>query len=264
MQYRQLAEVSNFVSDNGHDLDEVLQLLCVKALATINAGGVVFVAVNRQGYVTPQTSFGFELKDASGTPPAFHISERTPFTDAIRENRVIVVNTLPVWPKAYTQMSSFGFPEHFRSLVVCPVNIDGLPVGCLSTFAHSKIQLDGELTDFLEAITIIIAGWFRRNTSSNPNVVNHPARFNSERRNHQDLEKSSIDNDGELTERQMLILKLITEGRTNAAIADLLGYSESLIRQETIKIYAKLHCSGRNEAAQIYHRMEAGKEPQAV
>ena len=142
MQYRQLAEVSNFVSDNGHDLDEVLQLLCVKALATINAGGVVFVVVNRQGYVTPQTSFGFELKDASGTPPAFHISERTPCTDAIRENRVIVVNTLPVWPKAYTQMSSFGFPEHFRSLVVCPVNIDGLPVGCLSTFAHSKIQLD--------------------------------------------------------------------------------------------------------------------------
>ena len=111
MQYRQLAEVSNFVSDNGHDLDEVLQLLCVKALATINAGGVVFVAVNRQGYVTPQTSFGFELKDASGTPPAFHISERTPFTDAIRENRVIVVNTPSVMAQGVYADEFFWLPR---------------------------------------------------------------------------------------------------------------------------------------------------------
>jgi DNA-binding CsgD family transcriptional regulator len=61
-----------------------------------------------------------------------------------------------------------------------------------------------------------------------------------------------------------LILKLIAEGRTNAAIADVLGYSESLIRQETIKIYAKLGCSGRNEAAQIYNRMHSQNASVAV
>jgi DNA-binding NarL/FixJ family response regulator len=67
-----------------------------------------------------------------------------------------------------------------------------------------------------------------------------------------------------LSERQNLILKLIAEGRTNAAIADVLGYSESLIRQETIKIYAKLGCSGRNEAAQIYNRMQSQNASVAV
>lgn len=52
-----------------------------------------------------------------------------------------------------------------------------------------------------------------------------------------------------LTERQALILTLIEAGRTNLEIADKLGYSESLIRQETIAIYKKLGIHGRRDLA---------------
>jgi DNA-binding CsgD family transcriptional regulator len=62
------------------------------------------------------------------------------------------------------------------------------------------------------------------------------------------LNKSRIASLGEkLTERQSLILDLIKEGKTNIAIADRLGYSESLIRQETMVIYQKLGVDGRRE-----------------
>jgi DNA-binding CsgD family transcriptional regulator len=50
-----------------------------------------------------------------------------------------------------------------------------------------------------------------------------------------------------LTNRQEVILRLIKAQKTNAAIANELGYSESLIRQETIIIYRKLGVSGRKE-----------------
>lgn len=50
-----------------------------------------------------------------------------------------------------------------------------------------------------------------------------------------------------LTERQELILELIQTGKTNPAIARLLGYSESLIRQESISIYRKLGIKGRRD-----------------
>jgi DNA-binding CsgD family transcriptional regulator len=60
----------------------------------------------------------------------------------------------------------------------------------------------------------------------------------------------------------MLILKLISENRTNVMISERLGYSESTIRQETIKIYAKLGCNGREEAADIYR--ESLKEEAAA
>lgn len=50
-----------------------------------------------------------------------------------------------------------------------------------------------------------------------------------------------------LTERQELILSMIKSGMTNSAIANRMGYSESLIRQETMSIYQKLGVDGRRE-----------------
>jgi DNA-binding NarL/FixJ family response regulator len=62
-----------------------------------------------------------------------------------------------------------------------------------------------------------------------------------------------------LTQRQDLILRMISEGRTNLAISEILKYSESTIRQETIKIFSKLGCDGRTEATEIYNSQENEK-----
>jgi DNA-binding NarL/FixJ family response regulator len=50
-----------------------------------------------------------------------------------------------------------------------------------------------------------------------------------------------------LTARQELIHNLLIHGYTNPEIAKDIGYSESLVRQETIAIYAFLGVSGRKE-----------------
>lgn len=50
-----------------------------------------------------------------------------------------------------------------------------------------------------------------------------------------------------LTPRQNIILDLIKKEMTNPAIARELGFSESLIRQETIHIYRKLGVNGRHD-----------------
>jgi DNA-binding CsgD family transcriptional regulator len=50
-----------------------------------------------------------------------------------------------------------------------------------------------------------------------------------------------------LSSREERVLTLIREGKTNAQIAFELGYSESLIRQETVSIYRKLGVSGRKD-----------------
>ena len=51
----------------------------------------------------------------------------------------------------------------------------------------------------------------------------------------------------DLTKRQAVILDLMKAHKTNATIATELGYSESLIRQQTIIIYRKLGVSGRKD-----------------
>ncbi len=51
-----------------------------------------------------------------------------------------------------------------------------------------------------------------------------------------------------LTERQLTVLQLLAEGKTNAQIAQELILSESTIRQETVKIYRALGVKARGEA----------------
>jgi DNA-binding NarL/FixJ family response regulator len=50
-----------------------------------------------------------------------------------------------------------------------------------------------------------------------------------------------------LTSRQELIRDLLVKGFSNPYIAQEIGYSESLVRQETIIIYATMRVSGRKE-----------------
>jgi DNA-binding CsgD family transcriptional regulator len=54
---------------------------------------------------------------------------------------------------------------------------------------------------------------------------------------------------GELTERQLKVLSMMSLGQTNAEIARALLLSESTIRQETVRIYRSLDVNSRNEAS---------------
>jgi DNA-binding CsgD family transcriptional regulator len=50
-----------------------------------------------------------------------------------------------------------------------------------------------------------------------------------------------------LSERQTRILDYLKDGKTNKEIADLIDYSESLVRHETMIIYKKLRVEGRHQ-----------------
>ena len=56
--------------------------------------------------------------------------------------------------------------------------------------------------------------------------------------------------------RQMLIKKLIENGYTNIAIANEIGYSESLVKQETMAIYSALNIAGRKELLKFSETQE--------
>lgn len=70
--------------------------------------------------------------------------------------------------------------------------------------------------------------------------------------NHVDLAKAKQKHDlfgQQLSIRQQKVLELIKAGLTNIAIAERMGYSESLIKQETMIIYQKLGVLGRKEVS---------------
>lgn len=54
---------------------------------------------------------------------------------------------------------------------------------------------------------------------------------------------------GQLSQRQLFILRGMVEGKTNHELANELGFSVSTIRHETMRIYETLAVSDRKEAA---------------
>jgi DNA-binding NarL/FixJ family response regulator len=62
-----------------------------------------------------------------------------------------------------------------------------------------------------------------------------------------------------LSDRQLVIADLLERGFNNAQIALEIGYSESLIRQETVAIYRKLEVTGR-KALQLNRALKIESE----
>jgi DNA-binding NarL/FixJ family response regulator len=62
-----------------------------------------------------------------------------------------------------------------------------------------------------------------------------------------------------LTDRQLVIAGMLERGFSNSQIGLEIGYSESLVRQETVSIYKKLKVTGR-EAMQLIRSLHLEEE----
>jgi DNA-binding CsgD family transcriptional regulator len=58
-----------------------------------------------------------------------------------------------------------------------------------------------------------------------------------------------------LTSRQLRVLELMSLGKTNIAIAEIIGYSESTVRQETMAIYRIFGVHDRNDACKVAYEL---------
>ena len=61
--------------------------------------------------------------------------------------------------------------------------------------------------------------------------------------------EQSTSSPGHLTQRQLVILRGMVEGKTNHELASEMGFSVSTVRHETMRIYQALSVSDRHEAA---------------
>lgn len=97
---------------------------------------------------------------------------------------------------------------------------------------NGRLEKHQELLSYYECVRSVLILW--------ENLVQIEK---SDRREVASVEPSS----NLLTVRQEKILELLRDGMTNAEIAKQIGFSDSLVKQETILIYKKLGVSGRKD-----------------
>lgn len=243
MYVERISEFVCFLSLRSHTLETVLSHLVHRVLVDFQATSIFVSCLSDHNEVEIVGQFGIDPEMWKVHPQVTSVFDKYPITDAMRTRKTVWINTLPEWGQEYPLLKSCEFPGTERTFLCLPIEKYGTPVAVVGIFASPVIEVDGGIDAFLGAIANLLSLYLYKED----HLVSSE---NSSRE--KSIALNTRQTDHVLTERQMLILKLISENRTNIVISERLGYSESTIRQETIKIYAKLGCNGREEASEIY------------
>ena len=238
-----VSEFVEFLSVKDHTLEEILAHMVLRVLAPLDATSAFVSELSSENVISEVGSFGIGKKTKERYPGKYDMREKYPLTDAIHNRSVVWINTLPQWPDEYPVLKDITYETGERTFICFPIEKCGTPIAVIGIFSKSVIHTDAEITAFLKAIGNIFALHLFPIKDAAPGTRSIPVRHRL---------GQIGDENTKLTERQRLILKMMSEGRTNSGIGELLGYSESTIRQETIRIFATLNCHGREEASEIY------------
>ncbi len=211
-------------------LESAIQGLALNVCFSGNTSRVFLGKFGQNLELKHELSFGFETEIIdSHKYRDFLSSELLPL--AITKSDVLIKEHNRDYLRSFE--GHIGLKENsiWQSTVLMPL----VPSFILALSVKVKLDQDKTTTDYFNAIFSIFNLFLRSNKSlpESEKEIGSRVRHRSE--------------STELTERQNLILKMIQSGDTNQIIAERMGYSESLIRQETISIYRKLGISGRRD-----------------
>ena len=217
--------VSEFLARAPHP-DQALEFLSAHVSPLDEVAVISRAVVDHDGVVRVENICGFS-KDEIISRASLHISQQRPLTTAARTQKI-------VWAHIDTVLQQFPDFVHFDSENPWKSSVT-LPIGLKFVYGlsfPSDVTAFDNINNYFESIRSIIMIY--------ESALDLKGVINSRRV----IDESEVQ---PLSERQNEILDLLKEGRTNKEIADAIGYSESLVRHETMIIYKKLRVTGRHE-----------------
>jgi DNA-binding CsgD family transcriptional regulator len=232
MQTKKILAFSDFLARPPKSYNEIAQFLAMNTFSEEEFSCIYIGELVETGFVCPIAGFGFDSKTYDNFPD-IPIHGKYPLTETIRSNTTNIFHNNQPYKTKYPLMQNLQFPDDWKSGITIPV----YPIGGMA-LCSSK---DLELTESMNVFYIAIGSLLGLYASRLPKTLIEEAI----------ILKTKIDlPQVPLTDRQIVISGMLERGFNNAHIAREIGYSESLVRQETVAIYRKLEVSGR-KAMQI-------------
>jgi|LakMenEpi03Aug12_release.lakeMendotaPanAssembly.Ray.scaffolds.fasta_scaffold207625_2 DNA-binding CsgD family transcriptional regulator len=185
--------------------------------------GVSTAHLGDAGVIDFEFFYGFRIPHPVVT--SIHISDDDPTAETFRTQKVQIVELRSIYGDFTNALEMPGITDYTLGV---SFPITSKRVYCFAFMCD--LETFTNYSEYFECVRSIITFWETFKDSKTIKELAKPEYINNS-----------------LTPRQEQILELINDGKTNATIAMHLGYSESLIRQETIIIYRKLGVSGRRE-----------------
>lgn len=218
----------DFLGRGNVSLDGLMDQILIETFYGTTAFGHILHIVRNDGSLGMPAKSGFKVWPSTKFPERF-VTADTPLNRSLRTGEVVVCGSYETFPFAGPDYLEDLFPQGFASSVAWPV--PGL--GAVITFFSDEFVLTTDMRLFLAIVGKIISLGYKE--SSGLNELHREA--------HADQAISKFT----LTARQWNILEAVRRGKTNPEIAQDFGFSESLVRHETMKIYRRLAINGRKE-----------------
>lgn len=226
MEYiRKLHSLTNFLSVAASTDNQICRFITLDSCADLFPTSCLLAELQNDGEFNITGVFGFK-SDVVEIFKNLSLVHESMIAEAVKSNRVHINGTLKELESHQRVDSSGKLDVTAAHMVILPIS----DFGVLLLFTTKEPDVDSSLELFLMSISALLA--LDRHKSS--------AQIIAATAIHQVVAGKL-----NLTNRQNTILEGIKLGHTNATIAMDIGYSESLIRQETMDIFKKLGVSGR-------------------
>ena len=231
MYLKKLESLSRYLILNESNKDDICRFLNFEIFDYLENRAVYFAQLSQDGCLQPIADFGF-TKGSVDSWGAFPLTLDIPITAAVRQNSCIYIDSPDDMYTKFPVMKNIEKIDHdWKSIVAIPIHAFGV----LSLTCYKPPKKDAEHERFLRTV-----GQLASVALTKCHLIEQLHRRGKGPANR-------VTKKGDLTERQKIIKEFILRCMTNVQIANEIGFSDSLVRQETIAIYAALNVSGRKE-----------------
>lgn len=249
-----LTALANFLSLRSHSRVDVLRQLVTSTLNPLEVRGILIYQIGEDLTAHLSGHYGVPGIFWEAFPLKINVSETHIVSNSFNQNKILLETKLEISEKIPVDLDK-SLKENPPSLVAFPVTKFNSPAAIIVILKNDDYFATPEEDSFLLAVSSIFALHMfaddlnERIEEAADQILNKrikPTKY--------------ITEIPTLSERQEIILKLISQKLTNFEISDAIGYSESTVRQETVRIFSLLNCSNRYEAAQIYINLNSKAE----
>ena len=201
--------------------DGLCQFLTFKTLSFLNPSALYINKLHDDGIVRNISVSGID-QDIQASWKEVVFSESLPSNDAMRSEKMIWLADSSDWNNQYPDLAKYMLIEQSNTFIAIPIDVPGSAVASIGITSSSVHKQAKDVTSFLWTVGGLVSLYFTNNKTERVNEY--------------------------LSPRQLEILEYMQNQYTNPEIAKELGFSESTIRHETMRIYQILKVAGRREA----------------
>jgi DNA-binding CsgD family transcriptional regulator len=237
-----IGELIAYIQREDPSLEEMCQFAVIRTFNFLGAIAMFEASLDSNGNIRPVGQFGFSAEVMKSWSVS-NINEDIPTADALKTNNIIWIADKDAWERDYPHLAKYEMDWTTNTFVAWPITVRGAHMSVLGLCLSRVEAPTPALISFFETVGGIMALQLSKST----------------RVNSSDLEDELLTKLNLFTRRQRDVIRRMADGLTNTQIGIELGFSESTIRQETMRIYEILGATGRADAVRMYRTIGARK-----